>query len=175
MRLFRGHVSAFREVTQILLKHKDLTWELTQREISDRYAGQSFGIVWAVGHPLFLMAVFVFVFGVVFKMKIGGTVQLPLDYTTYILAGLIPWLAFQESMNKGCSVITANASLVKQVVFPLEVLPAKVVLASLLPMFVSTLVLFGYVLWVHGGFFLTYLLLPVLIVLQLLRYLDRWG
>jgi lipopolysaccharide transport system permease protein len=172
MRLFCGHISAFREVTQILIRHRDLIWEMARRDISDRYAGQAFGLLWAVGHPLFMMALFVFIFAFVFKTKVGGTIQMPLDYTTYILAGLIPWMAFQESMNKSCSAITTNASLVKQVVFPLELLPAKGVLASLLPQLVSTFVLLGYVLLVHGGFSLIYLLLPVLIMLQLLAMMG---
>jgi len=172
MRLFCGHISAFREVTQILIRHRDLIWEMARRDISDRYAGQAFGLLWAVGHPLFMMALFVFIFAFVFKTKVGGTIQMPLDYTTYILAGLIPWMAFQESMNKSCSAITTNASLVKQVVFPLELLPAKGVLASLLPQLVSTFVLLGYVLLVHGGFSLIYLLLPVLIMLQLLAMIG---
>ena len=172
MRLFCGHITAFREVTQILIRHRDLIWEMARRDISDRYAGQAFGLLWAVGHPLFMMALFVFIFAFVFKTKVGGTIQMPLDYTTYILAGLIPWMAFQESMNKSCSAITTNASLVKQVVFPLELLPAKGVLASLLPQLVSTFVLLGYVLLVHGGFSLIYLLLPVLIMLQLLAMIG---
>ena len=172
MRLFCGHISAFREVTQILIRHRDLIWEMARRDISDRYAGQAFGLLWAVGHPLFMMALFVFIFAFVFKTKVGGTIQMPLDYTTYILAGLIPWMAFQESMNKSCSAITTNASLVKQVIFPLELLPAKGVLASLLPQLVSTFVLLGYVLLVHGGFSLIYLLLPVLIMLQLLAMMG---
>ena len=34
-------------------------------------------------------------------------------------------MAFQESMTKGATVIVGNANLVKQVVFPVEVLPVK--------------------------------------------------
>ena len=45
--------------------------------------------------------------------------------TTYLLSGLIPWLSFQESMSKGSTVIVGNANLVKQVIFPIEILPVK--------------------------------------------------
>jgi lipopolysaccharide transport system permease protein len=172
MRLLRGNAGAFREVLQLLTKHHDLTLEMARREISDRYVGQAFGIVWAVGHPLFMIGVYVFIFAFVFKTKVGGTLDMPLDYTTYILAGLVPWMAFQDSMNKSCSAVTANAGLVKQVVFPLEILPAKGVFASLVSPLVSILILLGYVLITHGGFFLTYLLLPLLIVFQILAMLG---
>src|SRR5207249_291249 len=97
-----------------------------------------------------------------FKARLGGTKDLPLDYIVYLLSGLIPWMAFQESMAKSATVIVANASIVKQVVFPIEVLPVKGVLASMLTQLISTTVLVGYVLVSHGSLPWTYALLPVL-------------
>ena len=38
---------------------------MTRREVSDRYAGQVLGTFWAIGHPLALMAIYVFIFGYV--------------------------------------------------------------------------------------------------------------
>lgn len=145
---------------------------MARREISDRYAGQAFGLIWAVGHPLFMISLYVFIFTVVFKTKIGGTLTLPQDYVTYILAGLLPWMAFQDSMNKSCTAIVANTNLVKQVVFPLEVLPAKGILSSMLPQLISIIFLLVYVLYKQGSFPLSYLLLPVLLVLQVIAMLG---
>lgn len=172
MRFFRGHLSAFTELSKLLTRHRELMFELARRDISDRYAGQALGLFWAVAHPLFLMALYVFIFAFVFKAKVGGTLEMPLDYTSYILSGLIPWMAFQESMNKSCSAITANASLVKQVVFPIEVLPAKGVLSSLLPQFVSTAILIIYVIVTARHLPETYLLLPILLSLQLMAMMG---
>jgi lipopolysaccharide transport system permease protein len=172
MRLFRGHLSAFTELTKLLTRRRQLMFALARRDISDRYAGQALGLFWAIAHPLLLMALYVFIFAFVFKAKVGGTLEMPLDYTSYILSGLIPWMAFQESMNKSCSAITANAGLVKQVVFPIEVLPAKGVLSSLLPQFVSTIVLIIYVLVTVRHLPATYLLLPVLLLLQLMAMMG---
>ena len=69
----RTHFHAFREVIGLLTRHRQLTWEMTRREISDRYAGQVLGAFWAIGHPLALMGIYLFIFGCVFRMKIGGT------------------------------------------------------------------------------------------------------
>ena len=44
-------------------------------------------------------------------------------------------------MNKGVHAVTGNASLVKQVVFPLEVLPLKGILAALFTQVVASLIL----------------------------------
>ncbi len=168
----RAHWNAFWEVFGLLTRHRQLTWEMTRREIADRYAGQVLGVFWAVGHPLALMGIYVFVFAWVFQVKIGGTLELPLDYTTYILSGLIPWMAFQESMNKGTTVILGNANLVKQVVFPIEVLPVKTVIASFGTQIVATGVLVAYVSASHGSLPWTYLLLPALFACQALAMIG---
>lgn len=149
-----------------LLRTRQMTWEMAKREITDRYAGQFLGTFWSIGHPLFLMAVYVFVFTFVFKMKVGGTQEMPLDYTVYLLAGLVPWMAFAESMSKNSSVIAANAGLVKQVVFPLEVLPIKGVIASLMTQVIASVLLMLYVLLSSGTIPWTYALLPALWLIQ---------
>ncbi|WP_421954166.1 ABC transporter permease [Polaromonas sp.] len=172
MRLIRGHWPAFREIFGLLTRHRELMFELARRDVSDRYAGQALGLFWAVAHPLFMMAVYVFIFAFVFKAKVGGSLEMPLDYTAYILAGLIPWLTFQEAMNKSCTAITANSGLVKQVVFPIEVLPAKGVVSSVLPQLVSTSILVVYVLATSRHLPTTYLLLPVLLFLQLMAMMG---
>lgn len=163
---FTSHVQALRELLVLLTRQRQLTVEMAKREIVERYLGQVFGILWALGHPMLMMGVYVFVFAHVFKMKMGGTQELPLDYTTYLLAGLIPWTSFQESMAKNCTVIVNNANLVKQVIFPLEVLPVKGVLASLLNQCIFLALLLLYVLVTQQVVFWTYILLPGLIVLQ---------
>ena len=166
--LSSGRRNAFRELLLLFTRHRQLTWEMAKREITERYTGQIFGAVWAVGHPLVQMAVFVFVFSVILKVRIGGTREMPLDYTAYLLAGLIPWLACQEAMAKATTVIISNANLVKQVVFPVEVLPAKGVIATVLTEVVF-LALFTIYLLVRYQFLPpTYVLLPVLVAVQAL-------
>lgn len=167
-----SNVHTLREALSVLVRQRHLTVEMARREIGDRYLGQVFGIFWALGHPLLLMGIYIFVFAYVFKMKIGGTRELPLDYTTYLLAGLIPWLSIQETMTKNCTVIVNHANLVKQVIFPLEVLPVKGVLAALITQGIFLVLLLLYVLVTQHLLFWTHLLLPVLVVLQTLAMIG---
>ena len=164
----RSNLAAFNEGVRSILTRRHLIYELAKREISDRYAGQSFSRFWTIGHPLILLATYVFVFGFIFKARMGGRPDQPFDYTSYLLSGLIPWLTFQESMAKAGSLIVANANVVKQVIFPIEVLPVKSVVSTLL----SELVLLGgLAVLIAVRYFtlpLTWLLLPVLLVLQIL-------
>ncbi|MGD0781392.1 MAG: ABC transporter permease [Candidatus Aminicenantales bacterium] len=168
----KGHVRAFAELLGLLTRHRRLTVEMARREISERYTGQLFGIFWAVGHPLALMLVYVFVFAFVFRARMGGTADLPLNFTAYLLAGLIPWLAFQESMTKASTVIVANANLVKQVIFPIDVLPVKGVLATLITQTIFLVLLAAYTLITHHGLLWTYFLIPVVFLLQALAMIG---
>ena len=43
----RGHWQATKEILLLLTRFRQLTWELTKRELSERYAGQMFGWIWA--------------------------------------------------------------------------------------------------------------------------------
>ena len=121
----RGQVrisAPFRQLLSLLTTHRQLTWEVTKRELTARYSGQLFGAFWVFVHPLFLIGLYVFVFAVVLDLKIGAGGRGD-HLTVYILAGLVPWMACQESMVRACSALVGNASLVKQIVFPVEVLP----------------------------------------------------
>jgi lipopolysaccharide transport system permease protein len=149
-----------------LYRNRALTFALAKREITDKYTRQVLGSVWAIGHPLIQVCVYIFLFQIVLKQRMGGTADMPLDFVAYLLSGLIPWLAVQESLNKGSTVITSNANLVKQVVFPLDVLPVKSVLACFMTQLVGTLCLTLYVLLDHGTLRWTYALVPALWVLQ---------
>lgn len=172
MKFFKRNLNAFIEGSSVLIRNRDLILVMAKREISDRYVGQVFGLAWSVGHPLFLIGIYIYVFAYVFKVKVGGSNDLPLDYTTYILCGLVPWLAMQECIIKACSVMIANSGLVKQVVFPLEALPAKTVLATLFSQSVSFIALLLYVLFTAKSFWVTYFLFPLVLMCQILLMLG---
>src|SRR5271165_5565788 len=112
-------------LSRLISRNWALTWTMAKREITDRHVGQMLGMVWAIGHPLILILVYIFIFGFVFKAKAGVGHELPFNYAIYLLSGLLPWMAINDCMNKSCGLLTGNANLVKQVVFPLEVLPIK--------------------------------------------------
>ena len=102
----------------------DLIWPLARRMFVARYRGSALGLVWAVLTPLALIAVFTFLFAGVFGARFterGST----WDYALYLFCGLLPWTAFQESVQQSSGVVVAHANLIKRVVFPLETLPGR--------------------------------------------------
>jgi lipopolysaccharide transport system permease protein len=119
-----------------------------------------------VFQPLALLAVYAVVYGVVFRAKIGGTYELPRNFTIYLLAGLVPWFAFQLSMARAATVIATNAPLVKQVVFDLNVLPIATALSACFSLMLGLGFLLIYTSVVYGTLPWTYALLPLLVVIQ---------
>lgn len=155
-------------LTELIQRHRELTWEMTKREVTEKYAGQVFGFLWAVVHPAIQIAVYVFIFNVVFAVRVGGTVEMPADYTTYLLSGLVPWLMCAEALTKGTGILVSHSNLVKQVVFPLEVLPIKTVLASSFTLGISLVLLLMYVFATQGAVPWTVVLLPFVVAIQLI-------
>ncbi len=159
-------MNALATVIRNLYRHRQLTWEMAIREIRDRYAGQVFGALWAIGHPIFLMAIYLVIFNFIFRARVGGTYDLPRDLTTYILAGLVPWLTFQDVLSRSPTAISANANLVKQVVFPVDILPVRTVISALPNLLIGVLILVIYELYRNHSLPWTYLLFPLLLTVQ---------
>lgn len=88
----------------------------TEREIQSRFAGSAFGLVWALANPLLLLAIYAFVFGQLFKTRLG---DLPADsYVVFLAIALWPWMMFADGVMRAMQSVQANAPLVKKVAFP---------------------------------------------------------
>lgn len=125
-----GNAAALAEVVALVRRHRNLILEMTKREVRDRYAGSALGVAWAFLAPLLLMGVYLLAFATVFRVRLGVD-DTGLDFAAFALAGLAPWVALQDAAGRAPVAVTGNANLVKQIVFPSEVLPMRVVLASL--------------------------------------------
>lgn len=160
-----------KQIFSLFQNNKSLILELTKREIRDKYVGNAFGLFWSIGHPLLLMGIYVVIFTFVFPSRFPEELSITRDYTAFILSGLIPWLTFQDSLSRASTVITQNSNLVKQIVFPIEILPVKSVLSAMPSQVVSTLILLSYEVMIIGSVPLSFLFVPVLMLVQILYML----
>ena len=88
----------------------------TEREIVTRYAGSAFGLVWALANPLLLLGIYGFVFGQLFKTRMG---DLSTDsYIVFLAIGLWPWMMFADGVTRAMQSIQNNTQLVKKIAFP---------------------------------------------------------
>jgi len=149
----------------------DLIISLAKRELAARYKGSALGIVWAVLTPVVMIAIFTIIFAGIFKAKFGDSSS-QWDYALYLFCGLLPWNAFQESLQLSSNTIVAHANLVKRVVFPLETLPVSQTLAAAANQMFGTAALLVAVLLVRRELHATTLLLPLLVIPQLIATLG---
>ena len=56
---------------RIVLRHHDLLRQLLMRNLAARYKGSALGLIWSFAHPLMMLGVYTFVFGIVFKARWG--------------------------------------------------------------------------------------------------------
>jgi len=149
----------------------DLVFSLTKRELAARYKGSALGIAWAILTPVVMIAIFTIIFAGIFKAKFG-TGHSQWDYALYLFCGLLPWNAFQESLNLSANAIVTRANLVKRVVFPLETLPVSQTLAAIVNQLFGTIALLVGIILVRHRLHWTTLYLPLLLIPQFIATLG---
>jgi lipopolysaccharide transport system permease protein len=145
---------------------RSLLAELTLRDFRAKYAGSLMGIFWSVINPLMLLAIFTFVFSVIFEIRLGPLPGIKYN-ALYIFCGVLPWIAFQESVQRSCTILIDQKNLVTRVQFPSALLPASVVGSSALGMMIGLIILLAADVVVTGHITVYALLIVVLIVLQI--------
>jgi ABC-2 type transport system permease protein len=134
---------------------------LLARNIKTRYRGSVLGIFWTLLNPAVLMLIYTVVFSLIIRIPIQ-------PYALFLLAGLVPWTAFSQSLLTASVSILGNAALVKKVYFRLELLPIAEVMTAGVNLLISLgLVLVGIGVY-RQGVDLVWLVLPLLVVMQLL-------
>jgi lipopolysaccharide transport system permease protein len=111
------------EMIASLWRNRSLILALIKREVVGRYRGSFLGVFWSFFNPLFMLAVFTFVFSVVFQARWGGGSDSKTEFALVLFAGLIVFNLFAECVNRAPGLILANVNYVKKVIFPLEILP----------------------------------------------------
>jgi len=98
--------------------------QLVRRNITNNYSGSMLGVLWAVITPIMLLALYTIIFGFVFRPRISQMTDTPQtsDFALRLFCGLIVFWMFADMITKAPVVMRANASLVKKVVFPLDIL-----------------------------------------------------
>jgi ABC-type polysaccharide/polyol phosphate export permease len=133
-----------------LIKNRRLLKDFVVRDLKARYVGSSMGFFWSVVFPIINLFVFMFVFRLVLKARWSDS-QGPLEVALIMLAGIVVWSAFAETLSRGTNCLVDNSNLIQKVVFPSEVLPAFLTVSALinmcagLPVVIFCVAFFAYV------------------------------
>jgi lipopolysaccharide transport system permease protein len=140
---------------------------LVARDLRSRYVGSALGAFWSIAHPLLQLATFTFVFATVMKVRVADAGGTDVPFVLYLACGLFPWLAIQESVTRSATCLVDNPTLVKRVVFPVEVLPVQLACSAMVHQLIGTVMLLA--LMAAFGFppRFSLLALPLLLAAQL--------
>ncbi len=164
-------VIALRRGIKRSLEFKDLVAEFVKSDLRARYAGSTLGLYWSVVNPILLLIIYTLVFSVILGVRFKGG-QSSNHYALYLFCGMLPWLTFQEAITTSVNTLTKNASLVKNVVFPLKALHTSLVISGLISELIgiAILLVFRLVLTRSIGY-----LFPLLVVVVFFQFLMTMG
>ncbi len=111
-----------------LLSHLALLLRVTRSEITSRFAGSLLGIGWWALNPLLLLAVYATIYLLVLKVQAPNLSKSA--YVVLIFTGIVPFLMSSEALLSGVSSVVANKAVLSNTVFPVDLVPIKVVLLS---------------------------------------------
>ena len=144
--------------------HKTLFWGFVNQEIKGRYAGSMGGLLWSLITPLANLLIFIFVFSVVFKIRLKPIETGTDSFVMFLLTGLLPWIAFSEAVSASTGMFVGKANLITKVAFPLELVPTAGVLVTFILNGFGFILLLFYLAF-EGYCHTSWLFLPIITVL----------
>lgn len=152
-----------------------LAVNLLAMNIRDRYLGSSLGSIWAIANPLFMLVLYTFLFGFVFKVRLPGA-ETTFAYAVWLISGYGPWLGTVEALTAATHSVVGATGIVKNLAIKTELLPIAATFVGLLT--VAVCLVFLNVLLLADGRFIGWQVvwLPIVIAVHfaLLVGLGLW-
>lgn len=153
---------------RLVSENRELLRQLVKRNIYGRYRGTAGGLAWSVIQPLLMLAVYTFIFSVVFKARWGTLPSGGLDgsysFAVIMFCGMTVFSVFSESITAAPMLIVNNPNYVKKVIFPIEILPIAQVVSSTIINFIWMMILFIGAVFLLKSLSWTMLLFPIIFI-----------
>jgi lipopolysaccharide transport system permease protein len=149
---------------RLLFRCRRILLTTSMGEIRSRYVGTAFGLSWAILYPFLFLGLYAAIYALILQVRLGE--HTPFEYVLIIFSGLVPFIGFSEALSSSVSSVVGNKQLIKNTMFPIELVPVKAVVAGSLSMTVGLCGLL-FALWAHGEFHATQVLVVPLVALQL--------
>jgi lipopolysaccharide transport system permease protein len=157
------------EVLRDIIRHRSLLAATTRIELHKRYAGSALGFAWVFINPLLFLGVYLFLYLVIFQIRLPEMSEL--GFSVFVFAGLVPFMGFMEAANGSVGLMKANLHFIKNLVFPISLLPVRMALIALVTELVGiamVITLAG----INGELSAHLVLLPALIGIQFLFFIG---
>ncbi len=148
-----------------LYHYRYLLQNLIVRDLKVRYKNSALGVLWSLLNPLFMAIVF----SLVFRQAFGGDLR---QYYVFFLVGIMPWNFFNAGVMSGTTSLLQNASLIKKVNFPRELLPTAAVLSNMVNFLFAFIILLIFLFASGLGLTIHALWVPFLLITQIIFILG---
>lgn len=145
-----------------LVERRNLLFQMVRRDFSQRFVGSAAGWVWGVIQPIVLLVSWYFAFRVCMRATLPADAPTQ-NYALFLFAGFLPWLLFQETVQRSATCLLEHQNLITKTVFPAEIVPVSIFLSSLVNHLIALALALASI-WIFdggGGFGVRLLLLPV--------------
>ena len=149
---------------RLCAENKTLIFMLTKREIASRYKETYLGVLWSFLTPLFLIAIFSFVFTTIMDLNFkGGNGLVDLNYPLFIFLGISVHSFFSETLGRMNTIIIDNSGYVKKIFFHTELLILVQALAVLFHFLISLILIIIFDSFVHDGISINIFYIPIIL------------
>lgn len=125
-----------------LWRFRELLWFLAWRDILVRYKQTVIGLAWSLIRPFLTMIVFTVVFG-----KLAGLPSNGVPYPVLVMAGLLPWQFFANSLSESSDSMVSNSNIISKVYFPRLIIPASSIVVSMVDFCITFCLMLAVMLW----------------------------
>lgn len=125
-----------------VVKHRELLWQMTSREIKARYKQSILGYFWVVLNPLAQMLVMSFAFSLILRIPTNAASHIP--YSIFLFIGLLPWNLFSTTLNAASISLVDSSSLITKIYFPRSILVLAALFSKLIDFVFSLSILIIY-------------------------------
>ena len=132
---------------KLFFQHR-LIVSFIRRDLGTRYLGSTLGVLWAVIHPLVLLISYTFIFTILFRPGLGG--RYSEHFVLYLFAGLLPWLYFQDTVQRSATTLVEHSNLIRRTVFPSEILPVVIAGSNIVTHLIGVGLLLVVLYFFHG-------------------------
>ncbi len=145
-----------------LFRYHELLLTLAWRDVAIRYKQTAVGVAWVVGRPLLTVAALTVVFGKFAGLSSGGA-----PYALMVMAAVLPWQLFSNSLTSASTSLVGNAGLISKVYFPRMIIPLSTLLSQLPDFALTALMVVPLLVWYGAAPGWPVLLAPAFVLLAL--------
>ena len=143
----------------------NLTIELVKRDFSERFSGSSLGVSWLLLAPIVNIFIYIVVFSELIGARIPG-VESTLGYGVYLVSGLLPWVAFANTVSRMSTIYVDKRHLISKIKLDLKRFPLFVVLSETVVFFFACVIFLAFMLFFDFDLSWHLVWFPVVYVLQ---------